>query len=620
MRFEFQLRDASPLIGGEGTVVWTRENDPSRPAIAPGMGVRFDRLGDGSQTVLEKILSEKAKQAPQRGDQPTKPPMFTDTPTRVAPAPVQEALLGNDRHRSGRGGGEFESQTPLPKPMPFHSDADEFPDEAFEEATKVRALDDLIAQSAEDSGSQASAQELFSGRRPPAADELAVRRTGARADSTLADLPAAVPTQVPEPSSTSPGFASARNSRPIEEPLRDSAPVLPSPPESPSKAPRMLDTSPSPHQLNDNEDGRASDVDHNNNAKAALIAQNDRMEKLAKTKMGMAPVSVSTRSATSPQPIVARDAPTRPSGHVAFDSGPTQRPDAPVRSSKAPLVILLLVLLAAGGGAVWFFVLREKAVEDNRVATPGPTSGSDKTGSNGVVATTGSNGSADKVGSGSAKPVAEAPKGPMVDIEITANSPKATVEVLDTALKGPVPFKTKLEKDKAYKVSIAAPGFATLVQDIKGGQDKLVAKLIAKPMMITVTSEPAGALILVDGYPVGHSTPFDVELTKAQASKKNVRIGLRKVGYRPVEKMIEIATFTEDPSKMVAKVAEKLAVQIQVVQPPRPPPNTGSGSATTPGAGSDASGSGSTPPPTGSGTPTPTPGSAKEPEPAFVNP
>src|SRR5882672_6432303 len=66
MKFEFQLRDASPLIAGEGTVVWTRENDPSRPAIALGMGVRFDRLVDGSQSIFERILAEKAKQAPQR--------------------------------------------------------------------------------------------------------------------------------------------------------------------------------------------------------------------------------------------------------------------------------------------------------------------------------------------------------------------------------------------------------------------------------------------------------------------------------------------------------------------------------------------------------------------------
>ena len=54
MRFEFQLRDATPLITGDGTVVWTRENDPTRPNAAPGMGVRFDRLGDGSQPMAER--------------------------------------------------------------------------------------------------------------------------------------------------------------------------------------------------------------------------------------------------------------------------------------------------------------------------------------------------------------------------------------------------------------------------------------------------------------------------------------------------------------------------------------------------------------------------------------
>src|SRR5580693_6655866 len=111
MKFEFQLRDASPLIAGEGTVVWTRENDPSRPAIAPGMGVRFDRLAEGSQGVLEKILAEKAKQAPQRGPaEPSKPPLFTDVPTRVAPVPVQDALMGSGRTR------QDSQETPLPKP------------------------------------------------------------------------------------------------------------------------------------------------------------------------------------------------------------------------------------------------------------------------------------------------------------------------------------------------------------------------------------------------------------------------------------------------------------------------------------------------------------------------
>src|SRR5687767_3530791 len=147
MKFEFQLRDASPLIAGEGTVVWTRENDPSRPAIAPGMGVRFDKLADGSQAVLERILSEKAKLAPVRpGTETGKPPMFVDTPTAVVPIGIQDQLLGGEA--SPPRGRTDSGQTPLPKPMPFHPDADEFPEEAFEEATKVRALDELIAQTA----------------------------------------------------------------------------------------------------------------------------------------------------------------------------------------------------------------------------------------------------------------------------------------------------------------------------------------------------------------------------------------------------------------------------------------------------------------------------------------
>lgn len=64
LRFEFQLQDASPLISGDGTVVWNRAFDPNRQNVAPGMGVRFDKLTPESQAVLERILGEKEK----RGD------------------------------------------------------------------------------------------------------------------------------------------------------------------------------------------------------------------------------------------------------------------------------------------------------------------------------------------------------------------------------------------------------------------------------------------------------------------------------------------------------------------------------------------------------------------------
>lgn len=61
LRFEFQLQDGNALLSGEGTVVWNRAFDPARSSVAPGMGVRFDRLSGDSQKVLERILTEKAR-------------------------------------------------------------------------------------------------------------------------------------------------------------------------------------------------------------------------------------------------------------------------------------------------------------------------------------------------------------------------------------------------------------------------------------------------------------------------------------------------------------------------------------------------------------------------------
>src|SRR6185436_258179 len=136
--------------------------------------------------------AEKVKQAPQRTAPETgRPPLFTDQPTRVAPAPVQDALLNAERPRRRPDDSYTDQHTPLPKPMPFHSDADEFPDEAFEEATKVRALDELIAQTADGangpngpSGPCGPSGSSGSG----AHDDLAARRSNGRADAA-ADAP-----------------------------------------------------------------------------------------------------------------------------------------------------------------------------------------------------------------------------------------------------------------------------------------------------------------------------------------------------------------------------------------------------------------------------------------------
>ncbi|MEP6865485.1 MAG: TIGR02266 family protein [Deltaproteobacteria bacterium] len=576
MKFEFQLRDASPLIAGEGTVVWTRENDPSRPAIAPGMGVRFDRLAEGSQGVLEKILAEKAKQAPQRTQaESSKPPMFTDTPTRVAPAPVQEALLGQ---KSGRSRADSQ-ETPLPKPMPFHSDADEFGAEAFEEATKVRALDELVAQTA-------AAEIVVPAAGTPAAvaaasDELAARRT--------------------------------RDSGPpknIAELERDSAPGLPSPPESGNtgRTGKLLDTSPSPR--GEQAPGR--------NSSSSVQPPIDG----AKTRLGLEPAKAQTGGRYEPTERL----PSQRSGAAAEPTEP-----APHRPSSAPIVIGIVFTIAVAAAAFWYFVLRDHVAEEvanqNPVTNPGSGSalGSGSAtpdiGSAGsAVAMTGSNGSA-----------TEAVTAPTVDTEIASNVAKSTVTVVDGDQTGPAPFKAKLEKDKAYKVKVEAPGYAAATLDVKGGQDKVTAKLVAKPRIVSVASTPPGGMIYVDGVATSKRTPADVELSTAQGARKQVHIQVRLAGYRMADHVLDPSTMQDSDDKMTTSVEMKMVVAPVVVNNNNNGSNTthvqagsGSGSASavtpesgsgagsaTPSGGTSGTGTGSaTPPPvekpaTGSGEPEP---------------
>lgn len=557
MKFEFQLRDASPLIAGEGTVVWTRENDPSRPAIAPGMGVRFDRLADGSQAVLERILAEKAKQAPGRAASETaKPPLFTDTPTKVAPAPVQEALgLGTRRPRTDS------EQTPLPPPRPFHSDADEFDEKAFEEATKVRSLDELAAQTAalgagtpgsDDVSEDAPTNTAINA---PPDDELAARRAAGRPDTALAEPPA----------------PAADKAEKKSEPAavdRESAPGLPEPPTRASR-PRL--DSPTPRSLDDSPGART-------NLESAKAARAE---------------------AEAPRAVSAE----------------LSHPTAPPKSSAASIVILMLVLVAGAAAAVWWFVLREKAVE---VAQQG-NDGSDTTPAVGSADpdTSAQQGSDDSAGSDGSAAAVDTPPAPIVDTVIAASVPKgATVEIVGTDQKGPAPFTAKLEKDKAYRARVTAPGFLAAEVDVTGGQDQVTAKLDPKPHVLSVTSDPPGAEIYVDNVNTRKLTPSEVELTPSQAAKSRVRVTLRRPGFRPFDRFISTKDFQDEEERMVTSVVGKLGVARRVDPDDDDDGDTSSassggtsaGSSTGSSSGSNA-GSGTGTGGSGSGTDaTPTPG------------
>src|SRR6185436_8377971 len=121
-------------------------------------------------------------------------------------------------------------------------------------------------------------------------------------------------------------------------------------------------------------------------------------------------------------------------------------------------------------------------------------------------------------------PGSNAPAPEVVPTVISASVDGATVEIPGTGQSGPAPFTAKLDKGKPYKARVAAHGFATSEIEIKGGDDKRNVTLAAKPRVLSVDSDPSGAAIFVDSGPTGHTTPFDIELTAAQAGKKTVRV------------------------------------------------------------------------------------------------
>jgi PEGA domain-containing protein len=319
-------------------------------------------------------------------------------------------------------------------------------------------------------------------------------------------------------------------------------------------------------------------------------------------------------------------------------------------------VILIFLAVAAAGAAVWFLVLRSQ-VSDRGNTTP--VVGSAGSAAPTAVAASGGSGAAHTPApaqpppptgaaatgappppaGGSATPAGTgAAKAELVETEIAASVDGATVEITGTDQKGPAPFTAKLEKGKPYKARISARGFAATEIDIQGGAAKQTFKLVAKPRLIMVSSDPPGAQIFVDGAPTGKVTPIEIELTAAQVAKKSVRVELRKKGFRPLASTFDVTKFTDGDTQMTARFDEKLAVAPVVTRPPaggRPPStppgsdtssDTGSTDTTAPPSGGSAQGGdGSTPtppatppaaPPSGTGS---TAGSA-EPTPEFDKP
>src|SRR5581483_905582 len=92
LNFDFSLQSGTPMLKGDGVVVWIREPDPAR-SIASGMGIRFDKLLGDSQNTLAKLLAEKTRREKSHGPTAARQTMHVMETVRSAAAPTARAAV-----------------------------------------------------------------------------------------------------------------------------------------------------------------------------------------------------------------------------------------------------------------------------------------------------------------------------------------------------------------------------------------------------------------------------------------------------------------------------------------------------------------------------------------------
>jgi uncharacterized protein (TIGR02266 family) len=591
LRFEFQLKDASPLITGDGTVVWTRDFDPTRSGVAPGMGVRFDRLPSESQEVLEQILAHKTAKLgkpPEAGflDTPTKV-AFGNVPTKVTPKELLEGLAQAEARRTLLGVAppnnsslppqpKSEDTTPLPPALPYHNELDEFPDEAFEEATKVAALEGLARRSAETE----VVVEDGSGPLPPFGKSLDDDVTQQRRGRITPRGP--VPEEIE-----------------LRHPIRDTDPGPPTtvPPSSPSQTlPPIFHDLParSPFAGNgangrtarDTGEGRAArDTGEGRAARdtGEGRAARDTGEGRADADPFALPVerggAGSARSARSlrvveaaplepaPAPVDEVDADDDEDGEVtdqSVDVPPAMEPipepaaaaaESERDGSSMPWIAAAAIILL--GGAIGGFLLLSGGKDEGEKAAvrseQAPTSQK----------------AAAPVEPPVAPPRAEPPApaaAPLagVDVTVVSEPAGATAELVGGSQSGPTPMTFRgLVAGQSYQVKIRKAGF--LVADVavkpEAGNPPAV-ELKAKPAVLHVTSDPSGAQIWINGRRQRSVTPADVELSNRTAERKRVTVSVRKSGYATAEQTVSLDKLSERGESMVQDVSMVLVRQV----------------------------------------------------------
>ncbi len=538
LRFEFQLQDASSLIAGDGTVVWIREHDPARQGVAPGMGVKFDRLAAESQKVLDKILAEKQK----RGDAQLESRF--DAGVRASASASGTLSTVTPRPRDDFSGGDSKVNTPLPGAVPgLESPGDEFGNES----TRVMQ-NELVRSLADRTRGHDEAHNAFSDPEPTrkaSVEELklAVQGSAVEKSGDSIDVKQEAKVEIaPE----------ASKPEPVVELKAD------------AKKPEAIKEEPKPAVIEAKKDEPKPAVVEAKKDEPKLALVESKPEAKKEEPKAVDPKTKKAEPKVEPKkeeakPAVAAAAP-------------------PPKSSSVWLVYTAVVLVAVAGA---YTLVRSHNNSEEQPTTPPPVAQPAPTPPPAAQPTPTPPPAAQPTPTEAANPPQKEPaatpdKEPAaaaagLSVPVTSDPPGAMITVDGKPLPEPTPTTLGgLDVKKIYDVRVALKGFHEWKVKLKPKTgDKLDAALVPNEKIVEVATTPAGAEVVLDGKRVG-KTPFTIhklDLTKAHA------LELKRTGFVSQTRSISATdTFESKGDKDVLAVAMTLEAAPNVPAPPKPHP------------------------------------------------
>lgn len=529
LKFQFQLKDESPLIKGVGRVVWIRSEDDATAENPSGMGIKFIKMDTESRATVDRVVTTHEGE----------PGTFE-----------QGDVSGGEPGGTQEDSGFFPNLPPAKLPAP-------------EDQTAVRHAAQFLASALSGAGTDEEAtreaeQRAEEARRRTA--QIEAQRAAEAEKAKQEQGPASVlPSMIIDPSLSEPGSTAIEVPRSAPD-ARSAAGAVPRPP-AVSQRPAQSKPKPPPPQapvLDDLVDEDTSVTDRNplTGQKAPPSSPPSSLPPPVK-RSNLVPAIVITAAIVLGGFFALRSDDAPRTELTAASAPPNEVVVKPPTPSVTPIVSPSAAEPQPAAAEP-----TQKAAEDGGRAAPSPSpSPSEPTPAQPSPAVN--------------APVVEPLVAPVERVAVVVTTVPEGAEVsVDGVVRGKSPISIELAKGVETKVAAKAAGRVTLERLVtpKAASNPVKLTLLPVPYIVHIETTPPGAVVLVGGK----KGVSPVDLTLNAAPKGMLGVTARLPGYQFAQTTIARDGFVEQGESMRMTVTIELVpapVRTKPVAPiPKPAP------------------------------------------------